>query len=379
RGVGFAPLEGNPSDLMSESSGAMALSMQGGAMRGIAATIRFLHAAQAEYARMLDSAVSACASARAIVVGLPSTWGVSIAEALRVPCIFCMLQPWGRTRSFPSPLLPVQGSIGRLYNAATYRAVEQAMWLPWRRLINKWRRGTLGLPAMPAAGPWASLYSSGFACMYGFSPSVLPPPADWPASHQVTGYWFLEPGVSWEPGPDLERFLICGSPEGRPLSIGFGSMGMAEDALAMILEALEKADARAVVFSGGLRPIQAGSASSRLYLADDIPHGWLFPRVSAVVHHGGAGTTAEGLRAGVPSIIISGAADQYFWGKRVAILGAGPRPLIRRRLTAAALATAFLQAREDGRLRDGARRVGELIRAEDGVAAAVSALLPLLG
>jgi UDP:flavonoid glycosyltransferase YjiC (YdhE family) len=154
---------------------------------------------------------------------------------------------------------------------------------------------------------------------------------------------------------------------------------MDEDALAMILEALEKADARAIVFTGGLRPSQAGKASARLYLADDIPHGWLFPRVSAVVHHGGAGTTAEGLRAGVPSIIIPGAADQYFWGKRVAILGAGPRPLTRRRLTAAALATAFLQARKDGRLRDGARRVGELIRAEDGVAAAVSALMPLLG
>jgi sterol 3beta-glucosyltransferase len=380
RGVGFAPLEGNPSDLMGESSGAMAATLSGGVVRGLAATVRFLHAAQEEYTRMLASAFSACRGARAIVVGLPSTWGTSIAEVLRVPCIFCMLQPWGRTRSFPSPLLPLRGSLGGLYNAASYRAVEQAMWQPWRRITNRWRRETLGLPALPAAGPWASLYSTGFSCVYGFSPSLLPPPPDWPPAHRVTGYWFLDPDESWAPLPGLEEFLSAGGPGDRPLYIGFGSMGMNPDSLAVINEALESAGSRAVVSMGGLQPGRSARAdTSRLFFVEDIPHGWLFPRVSAVVHHGGAGTTAEGLRAGVPSIIIPRASDQYFWAEQVARVGAGPRPLTRGRLEVGALAAAFRRAREDGRLREGARRIGGLIRSEDGVARTVSVLLPTIG
>jgi sterol 3beta-glucosyltransferase len=379
RGVGYAPLDGNPSDLMGNGSGAMALSLRDGPLRGIASTVRFLRDAQDEYARMLDSASAACSGARAIVVGLPSTWGVSIAEALGVPCIFCMLQPWGRTRAFPSPLLPVRGSLGGLYNAATYRAVEQAMWLPWRGIINRWRRKALGLPACPPTGPWASLYSHGYACLYGFSPSLLSPPDDWPAAHKVTGYWFLDPEEGWAPNPELERFLSPTGSGERPLYIGFGSMGMEAADLNLIHEALRAADARAIVSAGGqLQGKLPSTDSTRLLVVGDVPHGWLFPRVSAVVHHGGAGTTAEGLRAGAPTLVIPGASDQYFWGECVARNGAGPRPLTRRRLTAGALAAAIRQLLRDGRLRDGARRIGERIRAEDGVATAVSALLQLL-
>ena len=376
-GVGFAPLEGNPSDVMRERSGAMAVSLRGGVLQGIAATARFLRAAQAEYARMLTSAAAACAGARAIVVGLASTWGVSIAEALGVPAVFCMLQPWSRTRAFPSPLLPLRGSLGGLYNAASYRVIEQAMWQPWRRVTNAWRRETLGLPPLPAAGPWKSLYARGFTCLHGFSPSVLPPPADWPASHRVTGYWFLDSGVDRAPGAQLQEFLSSG--KDRPLYIGFGSMGMDPGALAVIREALEAADMRAIVSADPTeRTRQICEGSSRILVAEDIRHDWLFPRVSAVVHHGGAGTTAEGLRAGVPSIIVPGASDQYFWGQRIARLGAGPRPLGRRQFNAGNLSALFRQAAGDGRFRGRAQQLAELIRSEDGVAAAVAALLPLL-
>jgi UDP:flavonoid glycosyltransferase YjiC (YdhE family) len=97
------------------------------------------------------------------------------------------------------------------------------------------------------------------------------------------------------------------------------------------------------------------------------------------MHHGGAGTTAEGLRAGVPSIIFPGAADQYFWGKRIARLGAGPRPVSRSDLTPGALAKLFIRAATDRGMRERARLIGEKIRAENGVARAVEALLQLLG
>lgn len=111
---------------------------------------------------------------------------------------------------------------------------------------------------------------------------------------------------------------------------------------------------------------------------NEVPHRWLFSRVAAVMHHGGAGTTAEGLRAGVPSLIFPGAADQYFWAERIARLGAGPAPVARRDLTPARLARLFIRAATDREMREQARRIGEKIRAEDGVARAVDELLPLI-
>jgi sterol 3beta-glucosyltransferase len=140
RGVGFAPLLGNPSDLMAGRSGSMAASVSGGVTRGLISTARFLKAAQEEYRLMLESAAAACRPARAIVAGLASTWGSSIAEALGIPLVFCMLQPFGRTRSFPSALIPLRFSPGRSWNALSYRILEQAMWQPWRRVTNGWRR-----------------------------------------------------------------------------------------------------------------------------------------------------------------------------------------------------------------------------------------------
>jgi sterol 3beta-glucosyltransferase len=379
-GVGYSPLDGNPSDLMGEGSDAMAATLRGGALRGIAATARFLRSAQAEYARMLASAAAAAGGARAIVIGLSSTWGASIAEALGVPCIRCMVQPWGRTSAFPSPLLPLRVSLGRPLNAASYRLVEQAIWQPWRRVTNTWRRKTLGLPPLPPAGPWKAQYASGFSCLYGFSAAVLPPPADWPPSHLVTGYWFLPPDEEWAPTPALERFLAPGNDGNLPLYIGFGSMGLAPAARAAILRALEAANARAVICAPGLPQGEPSKGESRrAFFADDIPHDWLFPRVSAVFHHGGAGTTAQGLRAGVPAIILPGASDQYFWGRRVALLGAGLSLATRHPFDAGVLSAAFRRVLDDLPMRHQARRIGERIRAENGVAAAVAALLPLVG
>lgn len=376
RDIEFAALEGNPSDLMA-GSGSMAATLSSGAARGIVSTALFLRAAQSEYRRMLDSAAAACRPARAILAGLSSTWGLSIAEALGVPCVLCMLQPFGRTRAFPSALLPVRKSLGGGYNVLSYRLIEQAMWLPWRRITNAWRR-TLGLPSLPGAGPWRRMYASGFRCLYGFSPSVVPAPVDWPPAHVVTGYWFLEEEAGWTPRPALERFL---SADGPPLFIGFGSMSMnhGRRVLRAVEAALELSGLRAVVSTGGHYRGLLTRGSRRMLIEENVPHARLFPRVSAVMHHGGAGTTAEGLRAGVPSLIYPGAADQYFWAERIARLGAGPHPVARGDLTPAGLAKLFLRAATDREMRKRARRIGERIRSENGVVRAVEELLPLIG
>jgi sterol 3beta-glucosyltransferase len=379
REVGFAALEGNPSDQMTGVSGSMAASVSTGAMRGIVSTSRFLRAAQPEFRRMLDSAATACRPARAILAGLSSTWGLSIAEALGVPCIFSMLQPFGRTTAFPSALMPARFSLGRLYNALSYRVIEQVMWRPWRRTADAWRLEMLGLPPLPFGGPWRLLYAKGFPCLYGFSPSILPPPPDWPVNHIVTGYWFLEEAAGWTPRPALERFMSAGDP---PLYIGFGSMGtgFGRSAFPVIDRALELSGLRAVISPGAeAGPFLPAQDSRRTFVAEDVSHSWLFPRVTAVMHHGGAGTTAEGLRAGVPSIIFPRAVDQYFWAECIARHGAGPCPVHRRDFTPAALARIFRAVATDPDMRQRAREIGARVRAENGVARAVEALLPMLG
>jgi sterol 3beta-glucosyltransferase len=379
RGIRFAPLAGNPSDLMADGSDSMAASLRGGAVRGMVSTARFLRAAQADYRRMLESAAAACRPARAIIAGLSSTWGASIAEARGVPCVLCMLQPFSRTRAFSSALLPVRIPLGAAFNTMSYRIIEQAMWLPWRRTTNAWRRQTLGLPSLPAAGPWAGMYHGGFPCVYGYSPVVVPPPGDWPPGHVVTGYWFLDAEPAAAASPELETFLAAGEP---PLFIGFGSMGMSfgRQGLRSVEQALQLSGLRAVVSVGGLDvPGIPRAASSRILFFEDVPHSWLFPRVAAVVHHGGAGTTAEALRAGRPSIVFPVAADQHFWAERIVRLGAGPRTDSRNLSSPHAMARLFARTAADAAMKNRARRFGEKIRAENGVSRAIEALFPLLG
>ena len=193
----------------------------------------------------------------------------------------------------------------------------------------------------------------------------------------MTGDWFLEEEPGWTPPPALEQFLSAGSP---PLFIGFGSMGMGRGGrlLRVVDAALELSGLRAVVSPGDHTPGPLHAGSSRMIFENEIPHRWLFSRVAAVMHHGGAGTTAEGLRAGVPSLIFPAAADQYFWAERVARLGAGPAPVSRRDLTPARLAELFLRAAADRKMREQARCIGERIRAENGVDRAIEELLPLI-
>jgi len=203
------------------------------------------------------------------------------------------------------------------------------------------------------------------------SPTVLPRPADWTSPHiHVPGYFFLdEPGYT--PPPILADFLAAGEP---PVCVSFGSMVHkdAERIGRAVLGALARTKQRGVILTGwgGWTPEHLPDGVLTL---DAVPHAWLLPRCAAVVHHGGAGTTAAGLRAGVPSVVVPFAGDQPFWAKRVAALGAGPAPIPIKRLDADSLAAALECALGDGSItmRRRAAEVGEKVRAEDGVGNAV--------
>lgn len=244
------------------------------------------------------------------------------------------------------------------------------MWQPWRGTINRWRRQVLGLPALPLAGAYTQMYAQQIPFLYGFSAHVVPRPADWPAWHHITGYWSQEPPAT---GPEaLETFLAAGPP---PVYVGFGSMGnrQAADRFALVRLALAQAGQRGIVQTDQA-PSGQDPAFPGLFRLTTVAHDWLFPRVAAVMHHGGAGTTAAGLRAGRPTATVPVGIDQFFWGRRVAALGVGVPPLPSRALTADRVTSAIAQIASDTTLRQQAAALGKLLHAEDGVACAVALL-----
>ena len=206
----------------------------------------------------------------------------------------------------------------------------------------------------------------------GVSPAVLPTPADWPAGHEVTGYWFLDAPEGWLPDASLTAFLAAGPP---PVYLGFGSMSThdADGTLDLMLAALAATGQRGIVHSGGAG-LRRETLPADVLLVDDVPHEWLLPLCAAVVHHGGAGSTAAGLRAGVPSGVVAHIGDQPYWGRRLWELGVGAKPMRRHELSEARLAAMIRELTGSADLRARAADLGATIRAEDGVAVAVQAI-----
>src|SRR5215467_2083822 len=287
----------------------------------------------------LGDAWLACQGSEAIIFSRLGIIAYHIAEKLGVPSFLAALQPITRTRHMPCDgvegipgWLPFQGEI----NWLSFMIVEQVFWQPFRDLVNDWRKNELHLPPVPFMGPYGPMIKNHHPALYGFSPTIIPRPPDWGDWLHTTGYWFLDPAPNWQPPPELVNFIEAGPP---PISIGFGSMRDRDNdqLLEMVTQALKRTGQRAVMLTGW-SGINHTPPSDNLFMAHDIPHAWLFPRMAAVVHHGGAGTTAAGFRAGVPNVIIPYFADQSFWAKHVVRLGVGPHALPRHHLTADKLA-----------------------------------------
>ena len=202
----------------------------------------------------------------------------------------------------------------------------------------------------------------------------MPRPADWPAHLQVTGYWWPSEPDNWSPPAQLVDFLQAGPP---PVFVGLGSTATARgpELSNVIGSALRATGTRAVVQSGWAGLHLTGDD---ILMVDELPHSWLFPRVAAVVHHCGAGTTAATLRAGVPSIPVTGIMDQPFWAKRLRLLGAAPAALPRANVTASELATALREVCGDPSYRASAQQLSALLADEDGARSATHRITELL-
>ena len=204
--------------------------------------------------------------------------------------------------------------------------------------------------------------------LFAVSPTVLPPAREWTNRAHVTGYFFLDPPADYQPPVDLTHFLDAGP---APVCVTFGSMlHRASDRIAeSVINAIRISGQRAIILTGW-DGWKGRASSDHILFLESVPHDWLLPRCRTIIHHGGAGTTAAALRAGIPNIVIPFAGDQMFWGERVRIVGAGPRPINVKELNAPRLASALTLA-EDDALRSRARLVGRAIRSENGVADAI--------
>jgi sterol 3beta-glucosyltransferase len=368
RGLEFRPIHANPRELLESDAG---LAWLEAGRNPLAGTRRLLQLAQPHVARLLEDAVAACQDTGAVIYAPLGMAGYHIAQAQQLPSILAALVPLTPTRAFPAAGAP-PWPLGGAYNLATHLISEQLGWQPFRRQLTQWRRQTLGLAPVGLLGPGRNQRRHHQPVLYGYSPSVVPKPPDWGGHLHVTGYWFPEPDPAWQPPPALTRFLEAGPP---PVYVGFGSMtdrdptGLARTAVA----ALRRAGCRGIL-ARGWAALAGASDHDDLLVVDEVPHDWLFSKMAAVVHHGGAGTTHTGLRAGIPNVVVPFFTDQPFWAGRVADLGAGPTPIPRRTLTVDRLATAIHTAVSDPTIRAAAAALGRRIQAEDGVTRAVQAV-----
>ena len=266
-----------------------------------------------------------------ILTALPAA---AIAEKLRVPAYPAYLQHVHSTGAYPSGMMPALPRLGAPYHRLTYVLSGELFWQAMRPIMNAWRQERLGLPALPRRNVFPAWERARTPCFYGFSPAVLPRAPEWGEHIHITGYWFLnswtDPEVPVHTRPEQERladFLASGPP---PVFVGFGSMTERDPARAaeLVVRALAISRQRGVLLTGwgGLQP---DNLPHEIIAIDSAPFEWLFPQMAAVVHHGGAGTTAAGLAAGRPTVVVPYFADQHFWGWRVAMLGAGPQPIRR--------------------------------------------------
>ncbi|WP_166870454.1 glycosyltransferase [Salinibacterium sp. ZJ450] len=297
--------------------------------------------------------------------------GLHIAERLGVPFVPSLPLPFlTPTNAFPIPFLarPLPWRLNRL----TYQ-FNRFTALAYGGMINRFRRERLGLPRMSRLSDYLTTRGGDPApVLYSFSRYVVPVPGDYPATAHVTGYWFRETTSTWEPPRDLLDFLQGSRPV---VYVGFGSMGFgakAEERGRVVLQALQQVGVRAVVATGW--GALAARSTDDIFVVKDVPHEWLFPRVDAVVHHGGSGTTAAGLRAGKPTLICPVLGDQPFWGRRIHELGTGPRPLHLRSATPAALARRILDLISREEYAAASTAIGEQIASEHGTGDAVEVL-----
>ncbi len=361
-GIDFVPLAGDPEELSRRLNDAG---------YNLLKTLRELmeHAVEigADVVRQVDEA---CKGADLIIHTFSHAVGAhTLAREMGIPDVHIQTFPmFSPTGDYPNIGFPDFGSpkVNRFTHLvsqriswwtakAGYERVRKRAGLPYRRLYFPFDKDPLR-PPTPILCAW--------------SPKIIPPSTDWPSNIHVTGYFFFDAQTSYEPPRELRDFLDAGTP---PVCVSFGSM-VNRDAQRIdqvVCDTLRKLDQRGIILSGWGK-VNRPSTKDIMYL-ESASHDWLLPRCKMIVHHGGAGTTSAGLRAGIPQVIIPFMADQPFWGRRIHHIGVGSRPVPVKKLSIAALGAAIVQA-DTKLVHDRADAIGKVVRNENGVEQAVKCL-----
>lgn len=373
-GMDFFPVQVNPRAIVEDEQGKQWL---GSGNNFLQFFRRFSRIAAPLIRQAMLDCWQACQGSNAIICSpLALCVTSSIAEKLDIPCWIGAGQPLTPTGAFAIPFfppaptwLPARASYHRL----SYTLSARLFWQLLRAPINQARQELLNLPPLPATWLYEQVREQRLPVLYYYSPSILPSPPDWGNRYCVTGYWFLHDDGDWQPSQALLDFLASGAP---PVYVGFGSMNtqQAEKITEIVLEALARTKQRAVLSAGWGNIGGNSNLPDNVYKVEFVPHDWLFPQMAAVVQHGGAGTMAACLRAGVPPVVIPFFGDQPFWARRFHALGLTPQPIPQKRLTTERLTRAISTATSDEALQERVKAISERIRAEDGVARAVEIL-----
>lgn len=303
--------------------------------------------------------------ATAIIANPPAYGHVHVAEYLDVPLHIYFTMPWTPTSEFPHPLARVKRHAGY---KMSYHVVDSLMWWAMRGLINEFRVKELKLNPMTYfntnKGSIAHLPTG-----YIWSPNLVPKPKDWGPRVDVVGFCFLSLADNYMPPDALVKWLAEGE---KPIYVGFGSIPLEHPGsmTEVIVRALQETKQRGIIDKGwgGLGNLK--DPPNSIFLLENCPHDWLFPQCAAVVHHGGAGTTAAGLKAGCPTTIVPFFGDQPFWGERVFAKGVGPAPLPVQQFTCEKLVQA-IKFMKDPEVKERAQELAKLMEEEDGVGGAV--------
>ncbi|KAI5917397.1 hypothetical protein F4810DRAFT_696485 [Camillea tinctor] len=376
-GLEFFPVGGDPSELMAYMV----------KNPGLIPSIESIRSGDIQSKRrmvstMLDGFWSSCIQpdqttgrpfvAEAIIANPPSFAHIHCAQALGIPLHMMFTMPWTSTTAFRHPLANLKFSGNSkeqdTANFLSYGIVEFMTWQGLGDLVNQWREKVLGLEPVHLTDAPSLLKQLEVPFTYCWSPSLIPKPKDWGSNIDVCGFFFRDP-PAYTPPSDLEKFLKAGS--STPIYIGFGSIvvGDPDRLMTMVIKAVKTLGVRAII-SKGWSKLTAAENDPNIFFIGDCPHEWLFQHVSVVVHHGGAGTTACGLRYAKPTVIIPFFGDQPFWGEMVAQSGAGPKPIPYSELTSRNLAEGISYAL-DAHTSGCAEWIAEKLQAESGVKAAV--------
>lgn len=373
-GIEFREISGNPAELIS-------LMVQHGSMN-----VGLLRDASANFTGWIGSLLQSAwegAQGIDILIESPSAMaGIHIAEALEIPYFRAFTMPWTRTRAYPHAFIVPDQKRGGSYNYFTHVLFENIFWKGISGKVNEWREKTLNLPKTNLF----TMQQNRVPFLYNVSPTIYPPSIDFNEWIKVTGYWFLDEKLSYDPPPAFVSFLKKARElKKKIVYIGFGSI-VVNDPQKMtdtIVDAVLEADVFCVLNKGWSNRFGDKDAKAIdkelpacIYNSGDVPHDWLFTQIDASVHHGGSGTTGASLRAGLPTIIKPFFGDQFFYASRIEDIGAG---VALKKLNKTSLAKALTEVTTNTRIIRRAKHIGELISKEHGVETAISCIYSELG